>query len=167
MISNMKFVKFTIPSSIFLSFLLPPPPPSPRMMYTVDEMENHQMHKAVSRTLVGKKRKPARDDCERYRGYFSGHGSLAIRFQGSLRKSHCKDEASQVGWITYLVDLLRYYYWLPGTQITFRDCRSSFVLFPTTFLEKAHDKHWYWNKEGGRNKNCVPNLLSKLSEFLS
>lgn len=55
------------------------------------------MHKAVSRTLVGKKRKPARDDCERYRGYFSGHGSLALRFQGSLRKSHCKDEASQVG----------------------------------------------------------------------
>ena len=93
----MKFVKFTISSSSFLSFLLPPPPPSPRMMYTVDEMENHQMHKAVSRTLVGKKRKPARDDCERYRGYFSGHGSLALRFQGSLRKSHCKDEASQVG----------------------------------------------------------------------
>ena len=120
------------------------------------------MHKAVSRTLVGKKRKPARDDCERYRGYFSGHGSLALRFQGSLRKSHCKDEASQVGWITYLVDLLRYYYWLPGTQITFRDCRSSFVLFPTTFLEKAHDKHWYCNKEGGRNKNYVPKLFFQI-----
>ena len=70
MTSNLKFAKFTIPSSCFLSFLLPLPPPQKKMMYIVDEMENHQMHTAVPRTLVGKKRKRARDNPERYVGSF-------------------------------------------------------------------------------------------------
>ena len=162
----MKFVKFTIPSSSFLSFLLPPPPP-PEWCILLTKWKITKCIKLFRERLLERSVNLHVTTAKGTVGYFSGHGSLAIRFQGSLRKSHCKDEASQVGWITYLVDLLRYYYWLPGTQITFRDCRSSFVLFPTTFLEKAHDKHWYCNKERGRNKNCVPKLLSKLSEFLS
>lgn len=142
MTSNLKFAKFTIPSSCFLSFLLPPPPPPKKWCILLMKWKTTKCIQLFRERLL---EKSVNVHATTLKGTWVVFRSRLLGFRISRKYENTPLEGRGItGWMNYqLSRLIKIYYWLPGTQITFRECPITFVLFLFFFFRKPFLKEPY------------------------